>query len=85
MDLDRFEQFKREADIVIENSMWVTQEIDKVIKEEEYYATNPDLDTYERMEQRYTLMKELQNRADVESRIDANHRHKYKDLYDIDF
>jgi hypothetical protein len=85
MDLDRFEQFKRESTMVIENSIWVTQEIDKVLEEEAFYASNPYLDTYELMERRCALMNELQNRADVESRIDANHRHKYKDLYDIDF
>ena len=85
MDMLRFEQFKQDSNMVLESSMWLTQEIDKIIDEEVFYTENPDLDTYELMEQRYAKMNELQNRADIESKINADHHRKYKDLYDADF
>ena len=81
MDVERFEQFKRESDIVIKVSVWLTREIDKVIEQQTYYEEHPYLDTYELMEQRIRTMSELQQRSSIEGNIYHAHHTKYRDLF----
>jgi hypothetical protein len=85
MDLDRLTQFKRDSEIIIKTSQWLVCEMDKVLDKEEYYEDNPHLDTYQMMKGRLDKMDELQQRSEVQNKIDRDHRKKYKDLYDIDF
>ena len=85
MDFERLEQFKQESDILIKNTQWLIEEADKIFKEEEYYQDNPHLDTYDLMKKRLDKMDELQQRSNIQSKIDDEHRLKYKDWYDMDF
>ena len=85
MDMKRFEQFKRESNILIETSVWLTGEMDKIVKEQAYYEEHPHLDTYDLMDQRIRLMDELQQRAIYEDKNYLDHKTKYTDLFNLDW
>ena len=84
MDMKRFERFKQESTILIENSAWLSNEIDKVMEEHVYYEEHPHLDTYDLMEQRIKLMDELQARAIFEGKNYHSHQTKYRDLFNLE-
>ena len=81
MNLDRFEQFKNDSDILIETSMWLTDQIDTIVREQRYYQDHPHLDTYDNMINRFNRMDELEGRSAVEDKIAQEHRIKYQDMY----
>jgi len=82
MNLDRFEQFKSDSDILIETAQWLTGEIDDIIQEQQYYENNPHLDTYDNMIDRSNRMDELEARSAIEDRHNHHHRTKYRDMYE---
>ena len=84
MDLERFEQFKRESDILIQTSIWLVKEMDKVIEEEFFYDDNPHLDSHELMDDRICRMEELEQRCQWESRLQEVHYEEYKDIINHD-
>lgn len=65
MDLKVFERFKEESETMISTSIWLTNEMDKLNKEAEYYLDHP-LD--ERAEKIYKQMKALEKRAEWEDK-----------------
>ena len=84
MDLERFEQFKRESDILIQTSIWLVKEMDKVIEEEFFYDDNPHLDSHELLYYRICRMEELEKRCQWESRLQEVHYEEYKDIINHD-
>ena len=82
MNLDRFEQFKNDSDILIETSVWLTDQIDNIVQEDRYYHDHPHLDTYDNMISRFNRMDELEARSAIEDKIARDHRTKYQDMYD---
>jgi len=84
MDLERFEQFKRESDILIQTSIWLVKEMDKVIEEEFFYDDNPHLDSHEMMDDRIRAMEELQQKCEWEQNAQNIHYQKYIDIINSD-
>ena len=80
MNLERFEQFKKDSNVVIKSSEWITAEIDKAIALEEYYAANPYLDNADDMDLRILNLIQLQKRAEWENRNHDEHKKKYDDM-----
>jgi hypothetical protein len=84
MDSVRFEQFKKESDILIETSLWLVKQMDKAMEEESFYENNPDLDSYDKMDKRIAIMEELEQRARWEQKTQQLHYEKYIDIINSD-
>jgi len=75
MNLEVFERFKEESETMIRTSIWLTEKMEKLNEEAEYYLDNP-LD--ERADEIYEQMKTLEKRAKWEDRELIKFTKKYK-------
>lgn len=75
MNLEVFERFKEESEIMIRTSIWLTEKMEKLNEEAEYYLDNP-LD--ERAEEIYEQMKTLEGRAKWEDKELIRFTKKYE-------
>ena len=65
MNLEVFERFKEGSETMIRTSIWLTEKMEKLNEEAEYYLDNP---FDERAEEMYEQMKALERRAKWEDK-----------------
>ena len=85
MDRKDFQQFKEESDAMLQSSLWLTNRMQELNDEAEFYLDNPEHEDPERMIDICTEMEKLQKRSEWESREFNKFRRKYKRYLDDGF
>ena len=82
MSLSRLEEFTRQAKLQVDCSKWLCEEIDKLVREEQFYVNNPYQDTPDLMSDRLARLEELQQRLEWEDTQQRQLLKKYSDIVD---
>ena len=81
MNLERFNAFRRDSDIICQSSAWLTDQIELVVKEMENLPDNCDIDYQKELLDR---MDHLQLKAIWEDKEHSRFNEKYRDMLETD-
>ena len=78
MDRKDFQQFKEESDAMLQSSLWLTNQMEELNDEAEFYLDNPELEDPDRMMTICEEMERMHKRSQWEAKEFNRFRKKYK-------
>ena len=80
MNLNRFEEFKRLAEMQCESSDWLCKQVSKLLDECHFYHVNPGTVSEQELKDLEEKLVQLENRCFYEDKIHQDLLEEYKDI-----
>ena len=80
MNLNRFEEFKRLAEMQCKSSDWLCKQVSKLLDECHFYHVNPGMASKRELNDLEEKLVQLENRCFYEDKIHQDLLEEYKDI-----